>query len=67
MEKNMGIIDRISRVIIAVILGVLVWQGSIESPWSYIAIIIAGVFLLTSLVSFCPLYRLINIDTCPTK
>jgi len=67
MKKNMGIIDRVIRFIIAIVVGILVWQGIIESPWSYILLALAAVFLITSLVSFCPLYRLVNINTCQRK
>lgn len=63
----MGIIDRVIRFIIAIVVGILVWQGIIESPWSYILLALAAVFLITSLVSFCPLYRLVNINTCQRK
>ncbi|WP_299709370.1 DUF2892 domain-containing protein [uncultured Tenacibaculum sp.] len=67
MKKNMNGFDRIFRIVIAVVVGVLYSQGIITGILSYILITVAFVFLLTSFVSFCPLYRLIGISTCKIK
>ncbi|WP_299621002.1 DUF2892 domain-containing protein [uncultured Tenacibaculum sp.] len=67
MKKNMSGFDRIFRIAIAVVVGVLYSQGIITGILSYILITVAFVFLLTSFVSFCPLYRLIGISTCKIK
>ncbi|WP_341200618.1 DUF2892 domain-containing protein [Croceibacter atlanticus] len=63
----MGGADRIIRIIIAVIIGALYWQGIIEGILAYILMGLAAVFLLTSFVSFCPLYKLVGLNTCPRK
>ena len=63
----MGGADRVIRIIIAALIGVLYWQGIIEGTLAYILIALAAVFLLTSFVSFCPLYKLVGLDTCPRK
>ncbi|NNF34044.1 MAG: DUF2892 domain-containing protein [Saprospiraceae bacterium] len=65
MKKNMGTIDRIIRVIIAVVIGFLFQQGIITGMLATILSIVAIVFLLTSVISFCPLYKVIGINTCP--
>lgn len=62
--KNMGTLDRGLRVIVALVLAALAATGLIEGPVGIAAWIVAGVFLATSLVGFCPAYRLIGIDTC---
>ncbi|SDS24685.1 Protein of unknown function [Formosa sp. Hel1_31_208] len=67
MKANMGNADRIIRILIAVVVGVLYWQGSIEGTLAYILIGLSIVFILTSLVNFCPLYALFGIKTCKTK
>ncbi|NER10396.1 Protein of unknown function [Muriicola jejuensis] len=67
MKKNMGSADRIIRIIIAVIIGVLYYTGTISGTLGLVLIILAGVFLLTSFVSFCPLYAPFGISTCAVK
>lgn len=64
MKKNMGIGDRLLRVMIA---AVFAWLYATDSSgsWIYLAMMIASViFVLTSVVSFCPLYTLLGINTC---
>ena len=65
MKKNMGAIDRIIRVIIAVVIGVLFQQGIITGMLATVLSVVAIIFLLTSVISFCPLYKLIGVNTCP--
>ena len=63
----MGNADRAIRVIIAVLIAVLYFTNVISGTLGLILLIVAGVFVLTSLVSFCPLYSLVGINTCPVK
>ncbi len=67
MKKNMGSTDRIIRIIIAAIIGVLYYTGTISGTLGLVLIILAGVFLLTSFVSFCPLYAPFGFSTCAVK
>ncbi|WP_029489862.1 YgaP family membrane protein [Aquimarina agarivorans] len=67
MKKNMGNADRIIRIIIAAIIGGLYWKGIIPGTLGIILIILAGVFVLTSLISFCPLYTIFGLKTCKVK
>ena len=67
MAKNMGGTDRIVRIIIALTIGVLYWQGIIEGILAYVLLALAAVFLLTSFISFCPLYKLVGLNTCPRE
>lgn len=67
MNKNMGTLDRAMRVIVAIVLAYLAWSGTLEGGIAIGAWIVAGVFLLTSLVSFCPAYRLLGMNTCGKK
>ena len=67
MTKNMGNADRIIRSIIALIAAYLYFAGIVTGAFGIVLIIIAVVFLLTSLVSFCPLYALVGLKTCPVK
>jgi hypothetical protein len=67
MKKNMGNADRSIRVIIAILVAVLYFTNVISGTLGLILLIVAGVFVLTSLISFCPLYSLIGVNTCPVK
>lgn len=67
MTKNMGTADRIIRVIIAAIVGVLYFTGTISGTLGIVLLVLAGVFVLTSLISFCPLYAPFGIKTCKIK
>ena len=64
MKKNMGTADRIIRIIIAAILGVLYFTGTVSGTLGIVLLVLAGVFVLTSLISFCPLYAPFGIKTC---
>ncbi|MCE2611732.1 DUF2892 domain-containing protein [Flavobacteriaceae bacterium D16] len=67
MKKNMGSADRIIRTIIAVVVGALYFTDIIAGTLGLVLLILAVVFLLTSLVSFCPLYAPFGISTCAVK
>lgn len=64
MKKNMGSADKILRIAIAVIVAVLYFTGIISGMLGTILLVLAAVFVLTSLVSFCPLYTIFGIKTC---
>ncbi|MCX8123340.1 MAG: DUF2892 domain-containing protein [Spirochaetes bacterium] len=63
MKKNMGTVDRLVRTIIAIAIIVLYFTGQITGTAAIILGILAVVFLLTSAVSFCPLYVPLKINT----
>lgn len=64
MLKNMGGTDRTLRVILAIVFATLYFTGTVTGTGGIILLVLGGVFLLTSLVSFCPLYVLLGIRTC---
>jgi len=63
----MGGIDRIIRIVTAAIVGILFWQNIIEGTLAYVLLAASGIFLLTSFVSFCPIYALVGLNTCKVK
>ena len=67
MKKNMGGADRILRIVIAAVVGILFWQGIIAGTLAYVLLALAAVFLITGFVSFCPLYSLVGLNTCKVK
>lgn len=64
MKKNMGSTDRISRIIFAIGICVLYFTKAIEGTVALILLAFASVFLITSFISFCPLYTPFGISTC---
>lgn len=56
MKKNIGIGDRIVRILFAVVVGILYFAGVLSGPVALILGGIAAVLFLTSLVGVCPLY-----------
>jgi len=67
MKTNMGTTDKIIRVIIAAIIGTLFFTNILTGIIGIVLLVLAGIFVLTSLVSFCPLYTLFGFSTCSTK
>jgi hypothetical protein len=67
MKKNMGSTDKIIRFVIAAVIAILYFTNVITGTLGIVLLVIAGVFVLTSLVSFCPLYTLIGMNTCSAK
>ncbi len=67
MKKNMGSADRIIRIIIALVVAGLYYKEVISGTLGIVLLVIAGIFLLTSFVSFCPLYAPFGISTCAVK
>ncbi|MCX6230136.1 MAG: DUF2892 domain-containing protein [Bacteroidetes bacterium] len=67
MKKNMGIVDKVVRILIAVVIGILFFTNVISGTLGIILMILAIVFLLTSLLSFCPLYLPFGIHTNSKK
>jgi len=64
MKRNMGIADRALRIIIAIAIGILYYFKIIEGTLGSAFLALAGIFLATGLLSFCPLYTMFGIRTC---
>jgi hypothetical protein len=63
MKANMGTIDRIVRVLIAVVIIALYFANQITGTAAIILLVLSGIFILTSFMSFCPLYYPFKIST----
>lgn len=63
----MGSADRIIRAVLAVAVGLLWYNGIIEGTLAYVLMALAVIFLITSFISFCPLYALFGISTCKKR
>jgi len=67
MKKNMGSVDRIIRISIAAIVAIFYFTGTITGTVGTVLLVLGGIFLVTSLVSFCPIYAIFGYRTCPSK
>ena len=67
MIKNMHSIDRLVRVLLAIIIGFLIINGTLTGTSGIILGIISIIFLVTGIISFCPLYRVLGISTAKNK
>ncbi|MDE3236960.1 MAG: DUF2892 domain-containing protein [Bacteroidota bacterium] len=67
MKKNMGTADRVIRVILAIVFAVLYFTQTVTGTAGLVLLILGAVFLFTSVISFCPLYTLVGLNTCSTK
>jgi hypothetical protein len=63
----MGGLDKGLRVLAAIVFVYLFYSGIVSGAIGYAFLVFAGIFVLTSLVSFCPLYTFIGVTTCKTK
>ncbi len=63
MKKNMGITDRIIRILAAITVIVLYATGVLTGVWGIVLLVFAGIFILTSLFGVCPLYMPFGINT----
>lgn len=67
MKKNMGLIDRVIRVLVAVVVVVLYVTNVVSGTFGIVLLVLSGIFILTSLISYCPLYLPIGLDTRKNK
>ncbi|MBC7554151.1 MAG: DUF2892 domain-containing protein [Taibaiella sp.] len=63
MTKNMGSLDRVLRIVIALVVAALYFTNVISGTVAIVLLVFAGVFILTSFMSFCPLYLPFGIST----
>jgi hypothetical protein len=67
MKKNMGTLDKAIRILIALAVIILYFANIISGTLAIVLLVISGIFILTSLVSFCPLYLPFGINTGKKK
>ncbi len=67
MKKNMGNTDKMIRMIVAIVIAILFFTDIISGTLGIILLVAAGIFVLTSLINFCPLYTIFGVRTCPIE
>ncbi len=63
MKQNMGLIDKVLRILVAIVIAALFFAKVISGVLAIVLLIVAGIFILTSLIGFCPLYKPFGMDT----
>lgn len=67
MTNNMGSTDKLIRIIVAIIFAALYFTGTVTGTLGIVLLALGGIFVLTSVISFCPIYAIIGVNTCPKK
>ncbi len=64
MKANMGATDKGIRVAVAAVIGGLYIGNVISGTIAIVGLVVVGIFLLTSIIGFCPLYAVFGLNTC---
>ena len=64
MKKNMGTIDRVIRILVAVVFVILYFTGVVGGKLGIVLLVLAVILVFTSIISYCPLYKPFGINTC---
>lgn len=67
MEKNVGGTEKAIRLLVAVVAVALNLTGVTSGTLAIVLYVVAGLMVLTSLLSFCPLWTVFGINTCSVK
>ncbi len=67
MKKNMGSTDKVIRFILAALFLGLFFTNTVTGTAGIVLVVLASIFVLTSVVSFCPLYAIVGLSTCPVE
>jgi hypothetical protein len=67
MKKNMGTIDRVIRILVAIVIAILYFTHTISGTLAVVLLIVAAIFIVTSIISLCPLYLPFGINTGKKK
>lgn len=63
MKANVGVVDKAIRIVLGILLGVLYFTNVISGVLGIVLMVVAGVFILTSLISYCPIYWIFKLTT----
>ncbi|MDO9550585.1 MAG: DUF2892 domain-containing protein [Methanoregula sp.] len=67
MVKNVGMVDRVIRIILGLVLIGAGMAGLVSTPWLYIVLLIGVILLLTGIMQRCPAYTLLGFSTLEKK
>jgi hypothetical protein len=67
MKANVGNTDKLIRIVLAIVFGTLFFTNTVTGIFGMALLIFGIIFIATSLISFCPIYPLLGINTFPKK
>lgn len=67
MKKNVGSVDKIFRVILAALVAILYFTGILSGTVGIVLLVLAVILVLTSMISFCPIYFPFGLSTAKKK
>lgn len=67
MKKNVGAIDKLIRLVVALLIVIAYFQGLVSGILAIILLAVAAIFAVTSVVGTCPIYAIFGISSCPPK
>jgi hypothetical protein len=67
MKTNVGTLDRVLRIALAIVFSVLYFTGTVEGTLGVALLVLGGVFVLTAVLGWCGLYAIFGMSTCPAK
>lgn len=63
MKQNMGLADRLLRLLIAVTLAFVYLSGTVTGGWQIFLAVVMCILAVTAVLGFCPLYSLLGLNT----
>jgi hypothetical protein len=63
MKKNMGTVDKVIRILVAVVVVILYFTNVISGTLGILLLALSAIFVVTSILSICPLYKLLGVST----
>jgi hypothetical protein len=63
----MSNLDRVARIILATIFAYLYFSGTVAGVLGIVLVVLGAIFVLTSVISSCPVYSIFGLSTCSTK
>lgn len=63
MKPNMGITDRVTRVIIAMTIAVILVVGITDNSGAFVLAVVTVALLITGFTGYCPIYKMLKVNT----
>jgi len=65
MKKNLNLLDRLVRTLIAIVVFYLIYDGTLTGTWAWVLGVLSVVFVGTAFMSWCPIYHMLGWSTAP--
>ncbi len=67
MKKNVGSVDKVIRLIIAIVAVYIAYNGMVASPWDYVLYAVGAIMVLTALSGRCPIFSIFGLNSCKVE